>query len=129
MSIPENRDPENRDPNLPMAQRSTTSSTPRLDAALGTKPAVQVPVDFAAKVLALAVMQPVRPRRRVPQMGKNMALVLAPLVAIAMFALAPHAPPNVKSVIFDTEVILLAQLALIALWLSGATGIQSPRWR
>jgi hypothetical protein len=121
--------PENRDPKLPMAQRSATSGTSRLDAALGAKPAVQIPSDFAAKVVAVAVMQPARPRRRVPQMGKSMALVLAPLVAIAMFALAPHASPNVKSVIFDIEVILIAQLALIGWWVSGATGIQRPRWR
>lgn len=121
--------PENRDPKLPMAQRSATSSTSRLDVALGAKPAVQIPSDFAAKVVALAVMQPARPRRRVPQMGKSMALVLAPLVAIAMFALAPHASPNVKSVIFDIEVILIAQLALMGWWVSGAAGIQRPRWR
>jgi hypothetical protein len=118
--------PENREPKLPMAQLSATS---RLDTALGVKPSVQIPSDFAAKVAALAVIQQARPRRRVPQMGKSMALVLAPLVAIAMFALAPHASPNVKSVIFDIEVILIAQLALIGWWVSGASRIQSPRWR
>ena len=121
--------PKNQDPKLPMVQHSAGSSTSRLDAALETKPAVQIPSDFAAKVVALTVMQPVRPRRRVPQMGKSMALVLAPLVAIATFALAPHASPNVKSVIFDIEVILIAQLALIGWWVSGATSIKSPRWR
>jgi hypothetical protein len=121
--------PENRDPKLPMAQSSATSPASRLDAALAAKPAVQIPADFAAKVAVLALVQPARPRRRVPQMGKSMALVLAPLVAIAMFALAPHSSPNVKSVIFDTEMILIAQLALIGWWVSRATGMQSPRWR
>lgn len=120
--------PENREPRLPMAQPSATSTASRLDAALEAKPTVQIPPGFAAKVAAMAIMQPSRPRRRVPQIGRTMALVLAPLAAIAMFALAPHSSPHVKSVIFDTEVILIAQLALIGWWVSGATGIKNSRW-
>jgi hypothetical protein len=121
--------PENHNPKLPMVQSSATSPASRVDAALAAKPTVQIPVDFAAKVAALALVQPAHPRRRVPQMGKGMALVLAPFVAIAMFALAPHSSPDVKNILFDTEMILIAQLALIAWWLSGAMGIQGPRWR
>jgi hypothetical protein len=49
---------------------------------------------------------------------------LAPVVAVALFALAPHATPNVKSLVFDTEVILLAQLALIGWSFSRTIGAQ-----
>lgn len=118
--------PENRDRNPPMGSGSATT---RIDAALESKPSVHIPENFAAKVAALAGAQGVRPRRRMPQIGRNTALLLTPIVAAALFALAPHAAPNVKSVIFDTEVILVAQLAIIGWWLAGVPGLRSQRWR
>lgn len=105
-----------------------TSIDSRLDAALQTKPHAQIPAGFAAKVAALAA-QGRRPRRRVPQIGRSMALIFAPLVTIALFVLAPHSSPNVKSIIFDTEVILIAQLALIGWWVTGAPVLRSQSWR
>lgn len=118
--------PENRDLNPPI---HSSSATARMDAALEAKPSVQIPETFAAKVAALAVAQGTRPPRRASQIGRNTALLLTPLVAAALFALAPHASPNVKSVIFDTEVILIAQLALIGWWLARVPELQRPRWR
>jgi hypothetical protein len=90
----------------------------RIDAALEHKPQVQIPADFAARIAARAAAQPLRAHRRAPQIGRSIALLSAPLVACALFALAPHASPDVKSVIFDTEVILVAELALIGWWVS-----------
>jgi hypothetical protein len=46
------------------------------------------------------------------------ALLSAPLAALALFALAPHAAPNVKSLGFDTEVVILAELAFIGWWIT-----------
>jgi hypothetical protein len=46
------------------------------------------------------------------------ALLSAPLAALALFALAPHAAPSVKSLGFDTEVVLLAELAFIGWWIT-----------
>jgi hypothetical protein len=118
-------------PNLkpPMDQDSANRIDSRLDAALETKPSMQIPAGFAAKVVALAVAQGRRPRPRVPQIGRSMALIFAPLVTIALFVLAPHSSPNVKSIIFDTEVILIAQLALIGWWVTRAPVLRSQPWR
>jgi hypothetical protein len=115
--------PENRDFNPPMVPSSAMA---RIDAALEAKPSVQVPETFAATIAALAVAQGVRPFRRASQIGTTTALLLAPLVAAALFALAPHVPPNVKSLMFDTEVILVAQLAIIGWWLARVPGLHSP---
>ncbi len=91
----------------------------RMNRALEYKPEPQIPLDFAARVAARAVAQPVRRGRGAPQFGKLMALVCAVVSACALFALAPHASvANVKNLSFDTEVILLVELALIGGWLS-----------
>lgn len=101
----------------------------RVDAALENKPSMQIPADFAAKVAALAATQGRRSRRRVPQIGRSMALIFAPLATIALFVLAPHSSPNVKNIIFDTEVILIAQLALIGWWFTRAPILRGQLWR
>ena len=89
----------------------------RLTAAIERKPDVGISLDFASKVAALATAQPLRRRRYAPRFGSAIALLSVPLVAIALFALAPHASPSMKSFSFDTEVILLAELALISWWI------------
>jgi hypothetical protein len=113
--------PENRDSNPPMLYGSSKAV---IDAALEAKPSVQIPADFAARVAAIAAAQPVRRGRRIPRIARLTTLLLAPVVAVALFALAPHATPNVKSLVFDTEVILLAQLALIGWSFSRTIGAQ-----
>lgn len=92
----------------------------RIDCAIEHKPDVEIPLDFAAKVAARAVAQPLRRRRRryKPQFGPMIALLSAPLAAVALFVLAPHATPNVKSLGFDAEVFLIAELAFIGWWIA-----------
>jgi hypothetical protein len=106
----------------PPQSRTSTDRTSaiesRIDRALEHKPQVQISVDFAAKVAARAVAQPLRRRRYKPRFGPMIALLSAPLAALALFALAPHAAPNVKSLGFDTEVVLLAELAFIGWWIT-----------
>lgn len=94
----------------------------RINRALEHKPEQHIPLDFAARVAARAVAEPVRRRRGAPQFGKLMALVCAVLSACALFALAPHASvANVKNLSFDAELILLVELALIGAWVSRFT--------
>jgi len=104
----------------------------RIDRAIEHKPDVQIPADFAAKVAALAVVQPLRRRRYKPQFGPMIALLSMPLAALALFVLAPHTAPNLKSLSFDTEVVLLAELAFIGVWLTRAFVSKTDRlirWR
>jgi hypothetical protein len=95
----------------------TSDPESRLTAALEHKPEVHIPLDFASQVTALAVTQPLRRRRYAPRFGRAVALFSVPLASLALFALAPHASPNLKSLSFDTEVVLLAELALIGWWI------------
>jgi hypothetical protein len=90
----------------------------RIDTAIEHKPEVQIPADFAAKIAARAVAQPLRRRRYRPHFGSTIALLSAPLAALALFALAPHTAPNLKSLSFDVEVVLLAELAFIGWWIA-----------
>ena len=90
----------------------------RIDLALERKPEVQISADFAAKVAARAVAQPLPRRRYKPQFGPMIALVSAPLGALALFVLAPHTSPTLKSLSYDAEVVLLVQLAFIGWWIT-----------
>jgi hypothetical protein len=99
-------------------QAAALSVEARIDRAIEQKPDVQIPADFAAKIAASAVVQPSRRRRFKPQFGPMIALLSAPLAAVALFALAPHTSPNLKSLSFDAEVVLLAELAFIGWWIS-----------
>ena len=99
----------------------------RIDRAIEHKPDVQIPADFAAKVAARAVVQPLRRRRYKPQFGPMIALLSAPLAALALFALAPHSAPNLKNLSFDAEVVLLAELAFIGWWITGTLHPKAPR--
>jgi hypothetical protein len=101
-----------------IARSASANLEERVHRALEQKPEPQIPVDFAARVAGRAVAQPIRRRRSTAQFGKLMALVCAVLSGAALFALAPHAAPNVKSLSFDAEVVLLAELAFIGAWVS-----------
>jgi hypothetical protein len=94
------------------------SADGRITAALEQKPELQIPADFAAKVAARAAAQPLHRRRPTPRFGRLIALLSVPLAAIALFALAPHAAPNLYNLSFDAELALLAELAFIGWWLS-----------
>lgn len=104
--------------NLTPSNGSATELESRITSALENKPEMQIPQDFAAKVAARAVTQPLRRRRPKPQFGNLIALLSVPLAALALFALAPHAAPNFKSLSFDAEVVLLAELAFIGWWVA-----------
>ena len=98
--------------------RRPAAEDARLTAALEHKPEPQIPAGFAAKVAALAAAQPPRRRRIVPQFGSLIALLSVPISALALFALASHAAPNLHSLSFDIELALLAELGIIGCWLS-----------
>lgn len=100
----------------------------RIDRAIERKPELQIPSDFATKVAARAVAQPLRRRRYKPQFGPMIALLSAPLAALALFALAPHSAPNLKSLSFDAEVVLLAELAIIGWWVTRTVSPRISRW-
>jgi hypothetical protein len=102
----------------PPQARSSANMESRIDRAIEHKPEVQIPADFAVKVAALAAAQPLRRRRYKPQFGPMIALVSAPVAALALFLLAPHASPNFKSLSYDAEVVLLAELAFIGWWIA-----------
>jgi len=113
--------------NLTPPPRPATDLESRITTAIEQKPEVQIPADFAARVAALSVAQPPQRRRYKPHFGRMIALFSAPLAALALFALAPHTAPNVKSLTFDTEVVLLAELAFIGWWIARTFNHQMSR--
>ena len=114
----------------PQARTSTAADMEsRIDRAIEHKPEVQIPSDFAARVSARAAAQPLRRRRYKPQFGPMIALLSAPIAALALFVLAPHSAPNLKNLSFDAEVVLLAELAVIGWWTTRAAGPRISRWR
>lgn len=90
----------------------------RIDRALEHKPELYVPPDFAARVAARVAAQPAPRRRRTAHFGKRITLLSAGVIMVALFALAPHASLSVKSLSFDAELVLLAELALIGGWIA-----------
>ena len=108
----------NTDDKLTPPRHSGIPLDTRVTAALEHKPEPQIPLDFASKVAARATAQPLRRRRHMPHFGSAIALISVPLVAVALFALAPHAAPNLHSISFDLELALLGELAFIGWWVS-----------
>ena len=75
-----------------------------------------IPADFAARVAASLPKQRVaRPRIHA---GRKAAIVAMVVLAIVLFALAPHMTPSFTSFTFYIELIILAQLGSIAYWLA-----------
>lgn len=90
----------------------------RLDCALEHKAEPPIPADFAARVALRASAQPLRRRRPAGHFGTLIALLSAAFVTVALFALAPHATPNVRSLSFDIELALIAEIAMIGGWIA-----------
>jgi hypothetical protein len=109
------------------ADHASADMDSRIDRAIEHKPEVRIPADFAARIAARAVAQPLRRRSYKPQFGPMIALFSAPLAAMALFVLAPHASPNLKSLSFDAEVVLLAELAFIGWWIARTFNPQTNR--
>ncbi len=86
--------------------------------ALEQKPAVRLPADFAARVTAnlpAAQTRTREPRRK--SVARPVAFASMALLTIALFLLAPHVQGNRLSLGFGIEMLLLAQLATVAIGL------------
>ena len=104
----------------------------RIDAAIERKPAPAIPADFAASVTiqlaARAAAAPSRRRRiRAIPIGRTIGWASAALLTVALFVVAPHTTPNIASFRFDTEIILLVELAGIGWLLSRGIGLRRPQ--
>jgi hypothetical protein len=82
---------------------------------------VAVPVDFAARVRA--ALPAVAPRRSKARVGRVALVVAAFVLAVAMFALAPHAAPTFGNLAFDLELVVIVQLAGVGYWLTAKKGV------
>ena len=89
----------------------------RMTRALEAQPLVIVPADFAVRVRQALPVQ--SQRRPVVSMGRVAAIVGAVVLAVALFALAPHARPGFTSLAFDMELVVLLELGAIAYWFVG----------
>jgi hypothetical protein len=75
---------------------------------------VAIPADFAARVAASLPKQ--RVARPAVYAGRVAAVIAMVVLAIVLFALAPHASSSFSSFSFDIELVVLAQLGGIACW-------------
>lgn len=99
----------------------------RIDAAIERKPAPAVPDAFAATVTAkLAARAAAAPRRRAHTLpiGRTIGWASAALLTAALFVVAPHTTPSIANLRFDTEIILLVELAGIGWLLSRGIGLR-----
>jgi len=87
----------------------------KLTQALEQQPVVVVPETFAARVRAALPAQPVRRQRMSAR--RVTGVVGASVLVVALCWLAPHAAPSFSSLAFDMELLLLAELAGVAMWL------------
>jgi hypothetical protein len=91
--------------------------------ALERRKEIAVPEDFAARVRASLPAKPVVKRRI--GVGKSVAIVMAVLAAVVVFALAPHTTMSFTSFAFDLELVMMLQLFGIVYWLAAKEGIRS----
>jgi hypothetical protein len=80
-----------------------------------------VPADFAARVAA--ALPPPRKVRPPMQLGRKAALAGLVVLSLSLFALAPHAAPTFGNMAFDFELVVIAELAGIAYWLTSRRGV------
>jgi hypothetical protein len=91
--------------------------------ALEKRDEVAVPENFAARVrLALPAK---RVARRRVGVGKSVAVVMAVVAAVVVFALAPHTTMSFTSFAFDLELVVMLQLFGIVYWLAAKQGMRS----
>jgi hypothetical protein len=103
---------------IPSAEALDKATERRIDSALERKPEQAIPVDFAAKMAARASAIPLRRRASSVRIGRSIAWISTAVLAIALFAIAPHTTPSLSSVRFDAEILLLAELAGLGWWLA-----------
>jgi hypothetical protein len=89
---------------------------------LEQKPVVAAPVDFAARVRAALPPEPKVKAGRFAgrSLGRMVGGVAAVALVVALCVLAPHARPSFESLAFDLEMVLLLELAGVAIWLGKA---------
>jgi hypothetical protein len=89
----------------------------KLTRALEQRPEVAVPAEFAARVrAALPAQMPVRARGTV-RVSRTAAMVSGVVLLVAMCWLAPHSSASFRSAAFDMELVLLAELAGVVVWM------------
>lgn len=98
----------------------------RLDAAIQQKPSPGIPKDFAARVALRAATLPLRRRRTLP-VGRTIGWISTALLALALFALAPHATPSLTNFGFDAEIFVLLELCGLSWLLSRDLGKELSR--
>jgi uncharacterized protein YfaQ (DUF2300 family) len=105
-------------PQSAVTPETAITLAPGVERALEQAPTVAIPDDFAARVRASLPAQPVAATR--PSAARVSAIAAAAVSLVALSWLAPHAAPNFDSMAFDLEMVLLAELAMIAAWLGVA---------
>ena len=80
---------------------------------LEKRPEAAVPPEFAARVMHS--LPPRQKRRKLP-VGRASVLAGMLVLALTMFALAPHVTPQYTNFAFDLEMLLLVQMAGIGWW-------------
>lgn len=84
--------------------------------ALEQQPAVAVPEDFAARVRA--ALPAGRPARRRVSAGRAFGVGSAVGLTVALFAIAPHVQPDVRSLGFLMEMLVVAELGAVVWFLT-----------
>lgn len=97
-----------------------TEVSPALDAALAgalkEAPVLEIPESFAARVAALAAAQPAARSARWMGWGPRLLAASTAVLAVALFALAPHTSPSLRDLRFDAELLLFAELGGLLLF-------------
>ena len=93
-----------------------------LQTALERKPEVQPPADFARRVALQAAVQPQSRLSHTGSYARLTAVVTLVLVACTLFVLAPRGQASFSNFVFDLELAILVQLALLAGWLGTQGG-------
>ena len=83
--------------------------------ALEQRPKVVAPENFAARVRA--ALPALRPRRRRASAGRAFGVGSAIGLTVALFAIAPHVQPEVRSLGFVMEMLVVAELGAVAWFL------------
>ena len=92
-----------------------------LQSALERRPEVVIAVDFAERVAAQAAQLSPSRKARVPHYARITALVVACLVALSLFAMAPRTTASFGNMAFNLELVVLLHLAVLAWWLTRQT--------
>ena len=88
-----------------------------LQTALERKPDVAIPADFAQRVVSRAGALPQSRASKAIPYARFTALIVAAIVAVVLFALAPSMAADFRDRRFDLEMLVLLQLGVLAWWM------------